>query len=578
MHIPAPMFSVEERVAMSARCRDCDPVPKVHDAGMVVTDPEGRRIQIMHNGLKVVADGYYGEWMTNLIRLCRGHHEAQEERLFHEVMKHLPADATMIELGGFWSYYSLWFLMNRPDRRSVVIEPEPRHLEIGQTNARLNGLHPQFHAGFAAAEYIPEAPFACEVSGTINLPGYSVAHLMQSAGWTKLNLLHCDIQGAEVDVLSSCREMFKAGMIDWVFVSTHAHQISGDPLTHQRCVAILRESGAIIEAEHDVHESFSGDGLIVARFCPAPDNWMPVELSINRHSKSLFRDLAFDLDEARQAQAAAQAEVASLRDAERCHENLKRSGTLYTLQADGPLGSAGETFLLPNDHVLSPHVRLNAAWDLQNLHGFVAQLNPDKTYTLVDIGANIGLFGIQAANSFPNFARMVFVEPEPDNFRCLSYNLAGRRFNSELYNIALGSNDGQADFYRDQENIGNYSLVPDAMRDRAHDCTSVAVREAGQWLAETLGSADAIAWKSDTQGFDEGIIARTPMYIWEKVDVALVEMWRIEKPDYDREAFLERIESFPHRKLGDHYGITAGEVADFLAASDWHFLDLLMWR
>ncbi len=85
MKTPPIAFSIEERIAMGARCRDCDPFPKVPDAGMVFEDVDGRRVQIMHNGLRVLADGYYGTWMTDLIRLCRGHHEAREERTFHEV-------------------------------------------------------------------------------------------------------------------------------------------------------------------------------------------------------------------------------------------------------------------------------------------------------------------------------------------------------------------------------------------------------------------------------------------------------------------------------------------------------------
>ena len=62
MKIPPDAFSVEERIAMATRCHDCDPVPKVLDAGMVLDDDgDGRRVQIMHNGLRVVADGYYGQ-------------------------------------------------------------------------------------------------------------------------------------------------------------------------------------------------------------------------------------------------------------------------------------------------------------------------------------------------------------------------------------------------------------------------------------------------------------------------------------------------------------------------------------
>jgi FkbM family methyltransferase len=300
------MFSIEERVALATRCRDCDVIPKISDAGAVFSLPGRPPFQLMHNGIRVVADGYYGKWMTDLIRLCRGHHEIQEERLFHEVIKWLPADATMIELGGFWAYYSLWFLQHHPRRRSVVIEPEPTHLAVGRANAALNGLAPSFHAGFAAAERLPSVPFRTEVSGTLDLPCYAIADLMEIEELERLTLLHCDTQGAETEVIRSSRDLFEAGKIDWVFVSTHAHQISGDPLTHQRCLEMLRSFGAVIEAEHDVHESFSGDGLIVARFCPPPAGWQPVELSYCRHGQSLFRHLAFDLAEK-------EAELAALR-------------------------------------------------------------------------------------------------------------------------------------------------------------------------------------------------------------------------------------------------------------------------
>jgi len=310
MKFPSATFSVEERVAMAARCRDCDSVPKVADAGMLFDTSDGKQIQIMHNGLKMLAGGYYGQWMTDLIRLCRGHHEGQEERIFHEVVKRLPADAKMIELGGFWSYYSLWFLMNHPERRSVVIEPEPDYLAVGRANARLNGLSPTFKSGFAGGSFAPAQAFQCEVSGELVLPRFSVRHLMEAEGWSNLHLLHCDIQGAETEVLESCRELFLGGQIGWVFVSTHAHQISGDPLTHQRCLAILRECGATIEVEHDVHESFSGDGLIVARFDPPPADWVPVQISSNRASQSLFRHLAFDLAESLEQNAVLRAEQA----------------------------------------------------------------------------------------------------------------------------------------------------------------------------------------------------------------------------------------------------------------------------
>ena len=289
----------EERIVMATKCRDADQIPKVPDAGTVRTELDGTITQIMHNGIKVLADGYYGEWMRRLISSCDGHHEPQEERMFYEVLKCVAPNASMIELGGYWSFYSLWFLNGSPERKAVVLEPDPLHLMVGRKNAELNGLNPCFFNGFVSCVSKPSEPFETEQSGVINLRGYSVSELMEANGLTTLDILHCDTQGAEFEMIKSCKQLFESGRIRWAFVSTHAHQITGDPLTHQRCLASLRDFGATIEAEHDVHESFSGDGLIVARFGPVPIGWNgPIAISHNRYKNSLFRNPAYDLAQA----------------------------------------------------------------------------------------------------------------------------------------------------------------------------------------------------------------------------------------------------------------------------------------
>src|SRR5205085_8185083 len=118
-------------------------------------------------------------------------------------------------------------------------------------------------------------PFSTESSGIVELPCVSVSSLVATYGVEHLDILHCDAQGIETEVLESCSELFNAGRVSWVFVSTHSHHISGDPLTHQRCLSLLLNAGAMIVAEHDVQESFSGDGLIVAKFGALPEGWAP---------------------------------------------------------------------------------------------------------------------------------------------------------------------------------------------------------------------------------------------------------------------------------------------------------------
>ena len=290
-----PSVSNAHRIAMGMRCRDAEPMPRVPDAGRVGRMADGRRVQVMHNGIRVLADGYCGAWMTELIERCHGHHEPQEERLFHELLRCLPPGGTMLELGGYWAFYSIWFLLAAPGRRAVLLEPDPRHIEVGRANLALNGVAAEIVQGFLGDRPGETLPFPTEESGTLDLACHDVAGLMAARGLDRLTILHCDAQGAEFTMLEQAAPLLRDGRVDWLFLSTHHHLISGDPLTHQRCVEAVRALGGVIEVEHDVGEGFSGDGLILARFGAAPPGWRCPAISYNRASESLFRHPLYDL-------------------------------------------------------------------------------------------------------------------------------------------------------------------------------------------------------------------------------------------------------------------------------------------
>jgi len=575
--------TLEERVALTASCRDADALPKVAEAGAVLCQDDGTSVQVMFNGLKVVAGGYNGGWMEDLITRCRGHHEPQEEALFAEVLRYLGSDATMIELGGFWSFYSVWFLSQEPRRRSFVVEPDPHHLEVGQANARLNGCAPMFIQAFVGAQAGSSAPFETAVSGVIELPCVSVPYLMATHGIDHLDLLHCDAQGVEFAVVESCLELAGAGRLEWLVVSTHHHSITSDPLTHQRCLAALQRAGAIILAEHDVQESFSGDGLIVAKFGAVPAGWTTPRLSYNRYSYSLYRNPLHDLAQAQQAPAVPpvleplQQGLSALAHS----PNLAPTGLLLTLAAAGPLGPSGDTILLPTDGVMFPLVAAHGGWGLETLDFFGRHIDASRSYTLLDIGANVGLFSRQVALRHPNIARILGVEPEPRNFRVLQYNLAGLApGRCMLWNLALSDAPGQAQFFCDRDNSGNYSLNPDAMRDRPFDTVTVQCVATDAWMRAHIPLQDGtrLLWKSDTQGSDELIISRTPQEVWDRIDAAIVELWRIRKPAFDRATFLRRIDDFAHKSIGIGHAHTTHDIAVFLDGEDWKHADLYLWR
>lgn len=244
------------RIELTVSCRDCDALPKVVGAGQI----DARAgVQLMHNGIRVVAGGYHGAWMTEVIERLNGHHEPQEEVVFQSILTHVPSKATMLELGGFWSYYSLWFLDEAPEtRRAIVLEPDPANLDVGQRNAALNNARGiEFLQASAGLKSLEPRPFKSESSGTIIIPQVSVPDLLAARFIDHLDILHCDAQGAELDVLRSCETLLRQRRIDFAVFSTHAHQISGDPLTHQRCLSLVEDFGGRIIAEHDVHESFT---------------------------------------------------------------------------------------------------------------------------------------------------------------------------------------------------------------------------------------------------------------------------------------------------------------------------------
>src|SRR5262245_39180767 len=90
-------FSDEERrrIEMTVSCRDADALPKVPDAGELKV-VGGASVQVMHDGTQVLADQYYGSWMTEIIRRLRGHHEPQEELVVHRIVERLAGSRPIV--------------------------------------------------------------------------------------------------------------------------------------------------------------------------------------------------------------------------------------------------------------------------------------------------------------------------------------------------------------------------------------------------------------------------------------------------------------------------------------------------
>jgi FkbM family methyltransferase len=265
---------LSDRVEVAASCRDCDMLRKVEKAGQ--TFGANDEFQLMHNGLIVCRGAYHGEWMTEIIRRLRGHHEPQEEKVFAEALRYLPDSAVMLELGSFWAYYSMWAHQQIKHPSCIMVEPNAHKLAVGKEHFLLNRMNGIFIRGFVGSHSEPLASFKDWDGAIYKIPMLSIDGMMEERKLPKIDILHADVQGAEFDMLKGAARALREQRIGYIFVSTHG-------CWHERCLKHLADHGYLIIASHSVLESFSGDGLIVARApnYPGPDR---VKVSVRRVS------------------------------------------------------------------------------------------------------------------------------------------------------------------------------------------------------------------------------------------------------------------------------------------------------
>lgn len=235
----------KQRIADVIQCPDNESIPRVKLAGQIVDGS-----QIMHNGLKINLGSYYGEGVTQMLTANRGVHEPQEERVFQEVLRHLPSQAVMMELGAYWAFYSLWFHQVIEYPTCIVCEPSTENLLYGKQNFELNQMEAKFVQCFSGEG---------DHTSPSDVPILSVDSLMQQFEIETLHILHTDIQGSEVSMLKGASKNLLNRNIEFIFISTHSRDL------HRDCIEILRGFEYRIITDINMFHTYAFDGLIVAQ-------------------------------------------------------------------------------------------------------------------------------------------------------------------------------------------------------------------------------------------------------------------------------------------------------------------------
>jgi hypothetical protein len=156
----------------------------------------------------------------------------------------------MIDLGSFWAFYSMWFQKEVKGAVNYMVEPDYLNLIKGKTNFKLNGFLGKFTQAFVGQKLTL-------TSGQI--PTITVDHFFEKNKLEKINILHSDIQGEELNMLKGSVNALSLGLIDFLFISTHSDEL------HTQCAEFLESFKYEIIASANVSQSYSVDGVLVAK-------------------------------------------------------------------------------------------------------------------------------------------------------------------------------------------------------------------------------------------------------------------------------------------------------------------------
>ncbi|GGN03835.1 hypothetical protein GCM10009721_34030 [Terrabacter tumescens] len=131
---------------------------------------------------------------------------------------------------------------------------------------------------------------------------------------------------------------------------------------------------------------------------------------------------------------------------------------------------------------------------------FKACLRPGDT--VVDVGAHIGLYTLQAARTVGPDGRVIAFEPSSANFALLARNIEANEYAQvELVQAAVADVTGRMELSLSAENTGDHSLVGASTADRETEGVDVVT------LDDAVGASPVAVWKMDVQGAEPAVLA-----------------------------------------------------------------------
>ncbi len=157
--------------------------------------------------------------------------------------------------------------------------------------------------------------------------------------------------------------------------------------------------------------------------------------------------------------------------------------------------------LNPNDPVVSGALTLGV-YEGDEITFFLEHLKDDMT--LVDVGANIGLYTCLGLASPEHTGRIVSFEPHPESLEYLRQNISSNKGDQEvvLVESAAAESNGEMTLYINPENKGDNRLYP---ANELEAATTIQTRSIDS-VCDEHGITSIEFLKIDVQGAEHGVI------------------------------------------------------------------------
>lgn len=168
-----------------------------------------------------------------------------EKQIFLNVISDIKKDCiTMLELGAGRGDFCLSLagvidhsIIPVPAKsyRCLALEAEPTHFEWTKEHFERQGINGlvvhgavQKYDGHCLFEIDEEHTYGKAVSknGNIKIPCYTIDTIMKKYGFSHLDILHMDVQGAECDALRGATNALNQREIDYMIIGTHGQDMN----------------------------------------------------------------------------------------------------------------------------------------------------------------------------------------------------------------------------------------------------------------------------------------------------------------------------------------------------------------